>query len=701
MTLANTSIRHTGTLSADQKTTSIQVLSDTAAVGDRLMAVLYAADVSVAAGTADASAFTLPAGWTVTSLTSLVPTGDPRRLSGAIMVAEKTVTVAGIDASTFTWASVQWKPMKLYNLWPRLTTGVLLSTYTMHTASLTTMRFTSIRGTKTQVVARLANQPMTYPAVMSDYPVTGHVVRIGAIKQQPSIQGVLLAPGHTQRASFTAMEYGGTGSTPRTGYTAMNISTQDITTADDVAAATASARGDGVALTLLVTAVVKPQVSFITPPTGASVDMSVGFPVTWTAPTEGVQQFVSIYRETPPGSGSGVMWWNGSAWQSGATAVALTGQSATLPGFAATNGTIYRYLLAVWTDNAPDWSDYAAIDIKHRVTPSAPTITITPTPVSGVVASRVPTMAVSGTVTDGGSIAGWEARWTDSTGAVVLQSKSGASASFPWVLTVPLPNNTAVRAQARFSQAGGTQWSAWANVPLTITVAKPAAPAVTFATVLHPVSSIPLPQLTVTAAAGVTVRVERGGVTVGEVVSTGPSVAIVDLAADSGPVTWSVTTLAAAPYSERSLVATVTNQVTSDGGWVFDPTRPETAVLAHPETMDAISTDLRTAVFDPLGEPFPLVQPGTPAAPRSAMTLQHRNPAVIDAAVTLLKSGATLILRGWPEEGVVASRQPDITFRPAGEIQVSRMTQGPFGYRRVAFGFVTVPPVQAGLGVIP
>lgn len=484
---------------------------------------------------------------------------------------------------------------------------------------------------------------------------------------------------------------------PQTGVTSMMVSTSDVTSVTSVAEAVASARGDGFALSLLVTAVVKPQVSFISPVSGAA-DLTQPLTVTWTAPVEGVQKYVGIYRETPPGSGTGVQWWNGSGWQSGNVAVALAGQSATLPGFAATHGTTYRYLLAVYTSTAPDYSDYATVDITSRATPSAPTLTITPTPVSGVISSRVPTMAVSGTVTDGGSITGWEAQWTDGATGAVLQSHTG---SFPWALTVPLPNNTAVHARARFSQALGTQWSAWADVPLTITVAKPAAPTVVFATVLHPVSGLPLPQLTVTAAAGVTVRVERDGITIGEVVSVGSSVAIVDLAADSGPVTWSVTTLAAAPYSERSLVTTVTNQITSEGGWIYDPTRPETAVLAHPETMDAMSTELRTAVFEPLGEPFSLVQPGVPSAPRSAMTVQHGNPAVIDAAVELLKSGAPLILRGWPEEGVVASRQPDITFQPAGEIQVSRMSQGPFGYRSAAFGFVTVPPVQAGLGVIP
>lgn len=700
MTVASTNIRHTGALSADQKTTSIQVLSDSASVGDRLMAVLYAADVSVASGAADSSAFTLPAGWTITSLTSLVPTGDPRRLSGAIMVAEKTVTVAGVDSSTFTWASVQWRPMKLYNLWPRLTTGVLLSTYMQHTASLTTMRFTSIRGTKAQVLARLANQPMTYPAVTADYAVTGHVVRIGAIKQQPTTQGVLLAPGHTQRASFTAMEYGGTGSTPRTGYTAMNVSTQDITTVTSVAEAAASARGDGVALTLLVTGVVKPQVSFITPLTGTSADLTAGFPITWTVPSEGAQQYVSIYRENPPGSSSNIQWWNGTAWQAGSAAVPFTAQAVTLPGFAATNGTTYRYLLAVWTDSAPDWSDYSTIDITHRATPTAPTITITPTPVSGVVASRVPTMAVSGSTTDGGSITGWEAQWTDDATGAVLQSTTGP---FPWALTVPLPNNTAVHARARFSQAGGSQWSAWRDVPLTITVAKPAAPTVVLSMVTNPTSGLPLPQLLVTAAAGVTVRVVRSGVTIGEAVSAGPSIALVDLACPSGPVTWTVTTVAATAYAERSLPATVNGNITptvNDGQWLFDPTRPETAVRPRVRTLDNAVTDLNASVFEPIGEEYALVKPGVPSAPRSMITVQHGDPAVIDKALELLKSGAPLVLRGWPERGKVASRQADIVLRPYGEVQIERLTQGPFGYRRLTCAYVNAPAIAAGLAVI-
>ena len=696
MALASTNVRHTAAMAADLKTASITVLSDAASVGDRLMAVLYCGDVSVTSGVADASAFTLPAGWSITSLTSMIPTGDPRRLSGAIMVAEKTVTTAGVDASVFKWSCVQWRPLKLYKIWNQLTNGSILTTHMQHTASLTTMRFTSIRGAKSQVLSRLANQPVVYPAVSSEYAVTGHVVRIGGIKQSTG-SGSLLPALHSARALFGPMRYGGFDGVPQTGVTSLLVSTIDVTTANTVAEAAASARGDGFALSILVAGIVKPQVSFVAPADGASADLTAGLPISWTTPTEGVQQYVSIYRENPPGSSSNIQWWNGTAWQAGSAAVPLTAQSATLPGFAATNGTTYRYLLAVWTDAAPDWSDYATLDLTHRVTPTAPTITITPTPSAGVVASRVPTMAVSGSTTDGGPITGWEAQWTDDATGAVLQSTTG---SFPWALTVPLPNNTAVHARARFSQAGGTQWSAWRDVPLTITVAKPAAPTVLLATVLHPVSGLPLPQLSVTAAAGVTVRVARDGVTVGEVVSPGPSVVIVDLAAPSGPVTWSVTTLAAAPYSERSLVATVTGEIASEGGWIFDPSRPETAVLAHPETMDAMSIDLRTAVFEPIGEPYSLVQPGVPAAPKSAMTIQHGDPAVIDAAVELLKSGATLILRGWPEEGVVDSRQPDITFRPAGQIDVSRMTQGPFGYRRAAFGFVTAPPVQAGLGTI-
>lgn len=696
MTLASTNVRHTGAMAADLQTASITVLSDSALVGDRLMAILYCGDVSVTSGAADASAFTLPAGWAVTSLTSMIPTGDPRRLSGAVMVAEKTVTVAGVDASVFKWSCVQWRPLKLYKTWNQLTNGSTLSTHMQHTASLTTLRFTSIRGAKSQVLSRLANQPVVYPSVSSEYAITGHVVRIGGVKQATA-GGVLLASSHTARALFGPLRYGGFDGVPQTGVTSLMVSTIDVTTATTVADAAATARGDGLALSILVAGVVKPQVSFMTPVSGGSADLTGGLPITWTTPTEGAQQFVSVYRENPPGSGSNIQWWNGSGWQAGATSVALTGQSATLPGFAATIGTAYRYLLAVWTDAAPDWSDYTTLDLTHRVTPTAPTITITPTPVSGVVASRVPTMAVSGTTTDGGSITGWEAQWTDDATGAVLQATTG---SFPWALTSPLPNNTAVHARARFSQAGGTQWSAWQDVPLTITVAKPAAPTVLFDTVLHPTSGLPLAQLSVTAAAGVAVRVARDGATVGEVVSPGPSVVIVDLAAPSGPVTWSVTTLAAAPYSERSLVATVIGEIASEGGWIFDPSRPETAVLAHPETMDAMSIDLRTAVFEPIGEPYSLAQPGVPAAPKSAMTIQHGDPAVIDAAVKLLTSGATLILRGWPEEGVVASRQPDITFRPAGQLDVSRKTQGPFGYRRAAFAFVTAPPVQAGLGTI-
>lgn len=221
-----------------------------------------------------------------------------------------------------------------------------------------------------------------------------------------------------------------------------------------------------------------------------------------------------------------------------------------------------------------------------------------------------------------------------------------------------------------------------------------------FAMVPHPVSGLPLPQLTVTAAAGLTVRVQRDGVTVGEVVSPGPNVKVVDLAAPAGSATWKLTTLSAVLYAERSQETTVTGLVAAEGGWMFDPTRPETAVLARVNVMDSMKVGLRSSVFEPIGQPFAIVQPGVPSASRSAMTVHHGDPAVIDRVLELLKSGAVLMLHGWPESGEVKSRQPDITFRPVGEVAVERLEQGPFGYRQCTFDFVSAPVVSAGLGTI-
>ena len=699
MAIASTTVRHTAAMAPDLLTASITINTTSASVGDRLMAILYAADVSVASGVADASAFTLPAGWTVTSLTSMVPTGDPRRLSGAVLVVEKTVTTAGVDTSVFKWSCVQWRPMKLYKTWNQLTDGSTLTTHMQHTASLTTIRFTSIRGTKTQVISRLANQKVVYPSVSTEYSVTGHVIRIGAIKQS-SASGGLTPAGATALATFGPMRYGGFDGVPQAGVTTMTISNADVSSVTSVGSANTPPVGDGFAMTLLVTAVVKPQVSFIMPVTGSSVDLTQPFTLTWTAPPEGSQQYVAIYRETPPGSGTNIQWWNGSAWQAGSASVPLTAQTATLPGFAATNGTIYRFLLAIYTDVAPDFSDYATVDLTHRVTPSAPTITITPTPVSGNVASKVPSLSATGTTTDGGPITGWQVQWTDSTGTVVLQEDT--SGVFPWVLTSPLPNNTAVRARARFSQAGGSQWSAWASTSVTIVVAKPAAPAVSFATITNPTSGLPVAQLTVTASSGTTVRVERGGVIVGEAVSTGSSIKLADLSAPSGPVTWQVTTLAATPFAERSNVTTVNNQITTEKGWLFDPAHPETAVLMRVEGMDPFTIDLRTSVFDPLGQEYPLVQPGVPGAARSAMTLRSDDPVAIKAAVALLKSGAVLMVRGWVEiANSITARQEDITFQPFGEIQIGRVSVGAFSRRRVGFNYVVAPPATPGLAIVP
>ena len=304
-------------------------------------------------------------------------------------------------------------------------------------------------------------------------------------------------------------------------------------------------------------------------------------------------------------------------------------------------------------------------------------------------------MTVSGeTVTDGGSVLGRELQWTDATGAILAVSNAS-----PWALTTPLTNGTVVKARARFLQGGG-MWSDWAETTVTVTVPKPAAPATTFQTVMHPVSGLPMPQLTVTAAAGLTVRVERGGVVIGEVVSAGPSVKVVDLAAPSGPVTWTVTTLAATLYAERSQTTTVTGTVTSEGGWLFDPTRPETAVLPGVREMGEVSRDLRSSVFDPIGETYSLVQPGVPAAGRGSVTFYHGDPAVIDRTRVLLESGAPLVLRGWAERGEVGSWHPDLHFEPVGDTQVSRLAQGPFGYRILSVGYIEAPPIVAGLATL-
>ena len=74
--------------------------------------------------------------------------------------------------------------------------------------------------------------------------------------------------------------------------------------------------------------------------------------------------------------------------------------------------------------------------------------------------------------------------------------------------------------------------------------------------------------------------------------------------------------------------------------------------------------------------------------------------SVIDKALALLKSGAPLMVRGWPEGGNVASQQADIVLRPYGEVQVERSTQGPFGFRRLTCAYVTAPAIAAGFAVI-
>lgn len=698
MTIASTMIRHTGAMAADLQTASIQVLTDAASVGDLLVAVLFVADLSVVEGDA-ASGVSLPPGWVVRSVFSMVPTGDPRRLSGAFIVAEKKVTTAGTDTSVFTWSCVQWRPMKLYYTWCQLTDGALIGTHMQHVAAVTTIRFTGISTVQSVVLNKLANQAVVYPGSQFAYLVSGHAIVLGGVKQAKAAGSLLPALYHTERAKFGPLKYGGLN-VPQTGVTSVEVATRDFTNVSALSDFAASAVGDGVGATILVANVVKPQVSWMTP--GGTADLSKPLEVSWMTPTAGTQRGVAIYRESPPGSGSNIMWWNGTAWQAGSVLwTPKTDQSATLAGFAATAGTAYRFLLATWTTIAPDLSDYSVLDITHRPTPGAPTITLTPAPVSGKVASKVPTMAVSGaTVTDGGSVLGYQVQWTDAATGDVLAERVTTGAWSNWALTSPLDNGRQVKARARFQQSG-SQWSAWAETAVTINVPKPAAPAVTFQTVTHPVSGLPSAQLTVTAAAGVTVRVERGGQIIGDVVSAGPSVKVVDLASPAGLVSWTVTTLAATAFAERSLPTVISGAITAGESWLLDPTRPETAVFAKVAELDDLTTDLRSSVFAPIGDPWAIVQPGVPASPTGGVLFRTDDPAELVKLMSLLKSGAPLMLRGWVEDGGPAgSRQAEVMFQPVGEITEGRLTQGPFTYRTVQTGFVTALPVAAGLGTI-
>ncbi|MBS1674789.1 MAG: hypothetical protein JSS74_12600, partial [Actinobacteria bacterium] len=328
MAIASTTVRHTGAMAADLQSASIQVATDAASVGDTLVAILFVADLSVTSGDA-AQGVTPPAGWTIRKIASMVPTGDPRRLSGVFIVAEKNVTVAGTDAGIFRWSCVQWRPMKLYKTWCQLTDGSLIGTHMQHTASLTVLRFTGVTGILSIIESRLANQLVTYPGQQLPYTAAGHAIALGGIKQAKPAGTLLPSQFHTQRAAFGPLRYGGLD-IPQTGVTQVSIATRDFAGATSISDFSGTAVGDGYAATILVAQVVKPRVSIITPVSGAA-DLTRPLSMTWTpqdAPQ--TQSHVSIYRESPPGSGSNVQAWNGTGWQASLVGVPLTEQQGAL-----------------------------------------------------------------------------------------------------------------------------------------------------------------------------------------------------------------------------------------------------------------------------------------------------------------------------------------------------------------------------------
>ena len=681
-------------MSADLLTANITVLTDAASVGDLLIGVLFMADLSVPSGSvADAGAVTLPAGWEFVSLTSMIPTGDPRRLNGAVMVVQKKVTSAGTDAGVFTWRAVSWRPLKLYKQWTTLTTGATLTTHMQHVASFTTYRLTGVDKTYSSVVSGLANQLVRYPEVNLPYPVSGHLLRIGGIRQ-PKASGSLLPAAHTQRFLQGPLPYGGTGKTT------LLQSTVDLSSVSTIAEASGTAVGDGFTQSIVVPTVAKPIISIVTPQDGAILDLGVPNVLQWDPPDGQDQQFGACYTLNPYPGGA-TLWWNGAAWQAGATAFGLTAQQdrVTVTPLTVTSGAPVRFHLQVWTQQYPSWSDFALATVTHRPTPGAPTLAISPTPSGGNVASRVPTLTVSNEVrTDGGPVVARQMEWRNAVTDELLASSSGSS---PWALTVALPNLTQVKARARFQQGGG-MWSAWAESTVTINVAKPSAPTVTASTVTNPTSGLPVTQLLVTAAAGVKVQVVRDGALVGEVTSAGPSIKVADMLAPAGPSTYTVKTLAAAVGSEYSNPTVVVHTPADADSWLYDPAHPETAVRAHVQTMSAESIDLHSTVHEPIGDPFVTVVAGTVARPRWSILWQHKDPTVIEKLVALLSARGTLILHGWDEVNAAGTltRQPDYTFKPVGVIEKSRALDGPFTWRRVQADVVEAPRPTPGLTII-
>lgn len=569
---------------------------------------------------------------------------------------------------------------------------------TVRVQSVVLRAVTSIAGVD---VRRINASNFTYPALAFDDPMTGHVVHVG-VAQNDYASGPA-ATGDTLRQSDLVAASGvvNLAGQPVTRFSWLTTTEKAFTAVSSVASASSSQRVDGWAVSVAFATVSGPPAPSISAPLAGSVDLAAGFTLAWTP--SGAQTGYAIRRKAGAGAWQ---WWDGAAWASASEVIITsTAQSLAVAAAAFLNaGTSYTIEVATVGDALrPSLGTYASVVVVGKAPPTLSSATVSPLTGSNVT-SMTPTVTLSGSAGSGGSLTGYRVRVDQDLGAGWVQVLNSGVVASPWTASVAQAANLTNGAPIRFRSVtvqDTTQESAvTTSATYTLAAPTPAAPTVTVAQVTHPTSGLPGLRVTIASAATGSMTLTRGGVAVHtSAIAAGVPLVVDDYSPGAGSVVY------AATVTTGDGVSTV--QITSPVGaaagatvapshcWLIDELDPATAVQLHIASEGAQSHDLHTAVFTPLGQSARLVHTGTPTLADGSTVLTVDTPGKVTAALSLLKSGRRLTLRGAPTETDPSTGvewpNPARRMYVVGSPSVDREHAGPWTHRLIGFDWVSAP----------
>jgi hypothetical protein len=650
---------------------------------------LVAGDIVVLCVGADRAggALATPSGWNVAadSLDLLLPAGG-----GATGFAQTT-------------SAIYWRRASGTSLSASFGRNVRVQSVVLRGA-------TSIAGVE---VRRINAADLAYPALAFADPMTGHTVHVGVALYQYGTGPA--ATGDTARQSDTVSASGvrNFAGMDVTRYSWLTTTEKAFTAVSSVAAASSGQRVDGWAVSAAFATVSGPAAPTISAPAAGSVDLAAGFVVSWV-PTW-AQTGYAIRRKLGAGSWA---WWNGTDWSaSSETIITSTATTVTVPAAQFSNGgSSYTLEVATVGDALrPSLGTYASVVVVGKAPPTLSSATVSPLSGSDVT-SLTPTVTLSGAAGSGGTLTGYRVRVDQDLGDGWVQVLDSGVVASPWTASVAqaanLTNGEPIRFRSVTVQDTTQESAAITSATYTMAHPTPAAPTVVAAQIDHPTSGLPGLRVTITSAATGAVVLYRAGVAVHEsAITAGVPLVVDDYSPGAGSVIYSATVTTGDGVSTVRLTSPLGSAagitLAASHCWLIDELDPATAVQLHIASEGAQGHELHTAVFTPLGQAARLVHTGTPTLPDGSTVLTIDTPDTVTAALSLLKSGRRLTLRGAPTETDPSTGieylNPARRVYVVGTPTVEREHAGPWTHRLIGFDWVSAaddgypPIVEEGL----